>query len=209
MNITVTDGAIEFLKNLLETVDIQDPKGPKTHIKVFVEKGGTPYAETMLTYAKESEKGDAKVISYDGFDLYVDSASEKFLDECVINHDADQFGGQLTIKAPNSKVSKLDENSTLEEKVNYYLYNEVAPMLAQHGGNVRLHEITQDKVAVLEFGGGCQGCRAVDMTLTHGIEQVLLNNVPEIAGIRDMTDHNMTANAYYSDETEANAYGGF
>ena len=57
INIEVTENAIEYLKGLLETVDIQDPKGPKTNIKVFVENGGTPHAETMLTYCKESEKG--------------------------------------------------------------------------------------------------------------------------------------------------------
>ena len=82
-------------------------------------------------------------------------------------------------------------------------------MLAQHGGNVRLNHITEDSIAVLEFGGGCQGCSAVDMTLTHGIEQIILQNVPEIKGIMDMTDHSLAQNAYYKDDSEAHAYGGF
>ena len=209
INIEVTEDAIKFLKGLLESVDIQDPKGPKTNIKVFVENGGTPHAETMLTYCKESEKGDSDVISYEPFDLYVDKNSIKFLEDAKVDHNKDTFGGQLNIKAPNSKVSNIDDNSTLEEKVNYYLYNDVAPMLAQHGGNVKLHKITEDNVAVLEFGGGCQGCSAVDLTLTHGIEQIILQNVPEIKGIMDMTDHSLAQNAYYKDDSEAQAYGGF
>ena len=203
MDITITDGAVGFLNELLsKSEDHKD-------IKVFVENGGTPIAETMLTYCSSKDEKDVSIVDYDGFKLCVDNASVKFLEECVINYDTEQFGGQLTIKAPNSKVAKLDDNSTLEEKVNYYLYNDVAPMLAQHGGNVRLNHITEDSIAVLEFGGGCQGCSAVDMTLTHGIEQIILQNVPEIKGIMDMTDHSLAQNAYYRDESEANAYGGF
>lgn len=203
MDITVTDGAVGFLNDLLsKSEDHKD-------IKLFVENGGTPLAETMLTYCNAKDEKDSTIVEYDGFNMAVDNSSIKFLEECIINYDTEQFGGQLTIKAPNSKINKLDENSTLEEKVNYYLYNDVAPMLAQHGGNVRLHKITEDNMAVLEFGGGCQGCSAVDMTLTHGIEQIILQNVPEIKGIMDMTDHSLAQNAYYKDESEINAYGGF
>ena len=196
INIQVTESAVEYLNGLLVTVNIQDPKAPKSHIKVFIDNGGTPYAETMLTYCKEEDAGDSDVMKFEGFNLYVDRDSIKFLDEAEINFDKDTMGGQLTIKAPNSRVSKLTEDSTLEEKVNYYLYNDVAPMLAQHGGNVKLHKITEDNIAVLEFGGGCQGCSAIDITLTHGIEQLLLEKVPEIKGIMDMTDHSLSENAY-------------
>ena len=210
MNITVTEPAVEFLNDLLNKIDESADDGRETNIKVFVERGGTPLAETALTYCKEADKGDATTMNFDGFDMYVDNKSSKFLEDCFIDYDTDKYGGQLTIKAPNSKTSNLDENSTLEEKVNYYLYNDVNPMLAQHGGQVSLAEITEDKVVVLEFGGGCQGCAAVDMTLNAGIEQILLQKVPEITGIRDITDHSYKQNAYYSQEwdVDANAYGG-
>tara|TARA_B100000963_G_scaffold42447_2_gene31561 strand:+ start:3387 stop:3989 length:603 start_codon:yes stop_codon:yes gene_type:complete len=200
MNITVTDSAVKFLAELLETQNLQDPVGEKTNIRILVERPGTPGAETMLSYAKESEKealGPVKTLSFKGFDLYVDVHSEKYLEDCEINHDADQFGGQLTIKAPNSKVAKLDENSTLHEKVNYYLINDINPMLASHGGQVHLSEITEDNIAVLQFGGGCQGCSAIDLTLKEGIEKMLFEKVPEIKGITDITDHSFKQNAYY------------
>ena len=197
MNITVTDTAITFLKNLIETQNLQDPKGDRINILLQVDNPGTPRAEVMLSYLKESEKGDRETINYDGFDLYVDAAHEKYLDECILNHDVNDYGGSLTIKAPNSKVSRLDENSTLEEKVNYYLINDINPMLAMHGGQVQLYEITEDKQAVLQFGGGCQGCSAVDVTLTQGIQELLLEKLPEITGVLDMTDHSMRENAYY------------
>ena len=37
-------------------------------------------------------------------------------------------------------------------------------------------------IAVLKFGGGCQGCSAVDMTLKDGVEATLLAKVPELTG---------------------------
>jgi len=52
-------------------------------------------------------------------------------------------------------------------------------------------------MVVLQFGGGCQGCGMVDVTLKEGIEKTLLEKVPEIKGIRDVTDHTNTENAYY------------
>lgn len=106
------------------------------------------------------------------------------------------MGGQLTIRAPNSKMPKINDDSPLEDKVNYLLYNEINPGLASHGGNVSLVEITDDFFAVLKFGGGCQGCSAVDMTLKQGVEKTLMEKLPEIAGVRDMTDHSDRSNAY-------------
>ena len=81
------------------------------------------------------------------------------------------MGGQLTIKAPNAKMPRVDENSPLEDRINYVLYNEVNPALAAHGGEVSLVEVTEEQYAVLQFGGGCQGCSAVDQTLKGGVEK--------------------------------------
>jgi Fe/S biogenesis protein NfuA len=50
----------------------------------------------------------------------------------------------------------------------------------------------------LQFGGGCQGCSAVDITLKSSVETTLLEQVPELTGVIDHTDHTVTDNAYYS-----------
>ena len=55
--------------------------------------------------------------------------------------------------------------------------------------------------AVLEFGGGCQGCGMVDVTLKDGIEKTLLDTLPELSGIKDMTDHSIDDHAYYKGES--------
>ena len=51
--------------------------------------------------------------------------------------------------------------------------------------------------AVLQFGGGCQGCGMVDLTLKDGIEKTLVEQIPEVKNVKDLTDHSMDDNAYY------------
>ena len=84
----------------------------------------------------------------------------------------------------------------LEDKINYVLHNEINPGLAAHGGVVSLEEIVED-VAVLQFGGGCQGCGMVDVTLKEGVEKTLLTQIPALKGVRDVTDHSDTSQAFY------------
>jgi Fe/S biogenesis protein NfuA len=69
--------------------------------------------------------------------------------------------------------------------------------LAAHGGNVSLEEVFEDTIAVLRFGGGCQGCGMVDVTLKQGVEKTLLEQIPELTEVRDVTDHTQRENAYY------------
>ena len=40
-------------------------------------------------------------------------------------------------------------------------------------------------------------CAQVDITLKHGVEDQLLQSVPELSGVKDITDHSDTSNAYY------------
>ena len=94
-------------------------------------------------------------------------------------------------------MPKVDPDSPLAERITYVLQSEVNPGLAAHGGEVTLIELTDEPVAVLQFGGGCQGCSAVDMTLKDGVERTLLEQIPELKGVRDITDHSDTSNAYY------------
>ena len=131
--------------------------------------------------------------------VFVETRSIPFLEDAEINFDTDNFGGQLTIKSPNSRLPNISPDSPLEDKVNYVIYNEINPMLESHGGVVNLVEITDEGDAVLQFGGGCQGCGMVDVTLKDGIEKTLLEKFSELKSVKDITDHSVTDNAYYSE----------
>jgi Fe/S biogenesis protein NfuA len=72
-------------------------------------------------------------------------------------------------------------------------------MLESHGGEVSLLEFTEKGEAILQFGGGCQGCGMVDVTLKEGIEKTLIEQIPELNSVVDSTDHTLKDNAYYKD----------
>ena len=70
-------------------------------------------------------------------------------------------------------------------------------MLASHGGEVSLVEFTENSDVILQFGGGCQGCGMVDVTLKDGIEKTLMEQIPELKSVVDITDHSIDDNAFY------------
>jgi Fe/S biogenesis protein NfuA len=196
MNIDVTKSAETYLAGLLEKQEV-----PGIAVRMFVTQPGTPYAETCLAYCKPEEIiEDDIILELEHLRFYFEKNSLQYLEEAVVDYAEDRMGGQLTIKAPNAKVPKVSADSPLEEQVNYILYTEINPGLASHGGEVSLVNLIEEEnghVAVLKFGGGCQGCSAVDMTLKEGVEKSLIAKVAGLVGVRDETDHSVTDNAYY------------
>lgn len=191
--VTITEPAQEYLAELLTK---QDCEG--IAVRVFIIDAGTPRAETCISFCRPGEeKNDDEVIEYEGFKAFVEQHSIPFLEDAVVDFAKTDTGGQLTIKAPNSRLPKLTDDSSLADRINYVLYNEVNPALASHGGNVTLEEVFNDNIAVLRFGGGCQGCGMVDVTLKNGVEKTLLEQIPQLSEVRDVTDHSQKENAYY------------
>lgn len=217
--IEFTDGARRYLRGLLEAQE-EDVLG----IRVFINDPGTPRAETCIAYCREEDLSDDVILrEYDvpaaeedgpedgegqaadkqagqatqPFKAYFESNSWEYLDAAKIDFAEDRMGGQLTIKAPNSKTPQVHADSPLKDRINYLLFTEVNPSLAAHGGEVSLVTIDDENFAILRFGGGCQGCSAVDMTLKDGVEKTLREHLPDLAGVKDMTDHTDKSNAYY------------
>ncbi|MEX2488257.1 MAG: Fe-S biogenesis protein NfuA [Pseudomonadales bacterium] len=191
--IEITAPAQDYLHDLLSRQE-----DPDVGVRIFITDPGTPMAETCLAYCRPGEEQpDDERIDYEKFSAWLDKRSLDFLADAVVDFAEDRMGGQLTIKAPNAKVPQVSEDSPLEDKVNYVLQSQVNPSLASHGGMVRLVEVVEDGVAILEFGGGCQGCGMVDVTLKNGVERALLEQLPQLKAIRDVTDHTYTENAYY------------
>ncbi|MDG2271105.1 MAG: Fe-S biogenesis protein NfuA [Halioglobus sp.] len=190
--VTITESAQDYLAELL--LKQEGALG----VRVFINQPGTSRAETCIAYCREDDlqEGD-EIIELEKFKVWYEGRSIPFLEDALVDYSKDRMGGQLTIKAPNAKLPRVNDDSSLEDRVNYVLYNEVNPALASHGGEVSLVEITETMVAVLQFGGGCQGCSAVDETLKGGVEKALLEQIPQLKGVQDTTDHSDTSQAYY------------
>ena len=188
----ITPSAQEYLSDLLSNQE------DTTGIKIFVSEPGTPRAETCIAYAKDDEDfSNYRIIDEFEFNLYLEERSIDFLVDAVVDYSPDKFGGTLTIKAPNAKLPQVSEDATLEDKINYILYSEINPGLASHGGEVSLIEVFDDEIAILQFGGGCQGCGMVDLTLKEGVEKTLLEQIEGLKSVKDVTDHSYRENAYY------------
>ncbi|MBW4077838.1 MAG: hypothetical protein HIU84_04870 [Acidobacteria bacterium] len=83
--------------------------------------------------------------------------------------------------------------SVLDEKIN--------PSIASHGGRADLVALDEEhKVAYVKMSGGCQGCAMSRMTLSQGIEATLREEIPELTGVIDVTDHASGVNPFYANE---------
>ena len=191
--IKITKSAEEYLAKL-----IQDKNETDLSIRIFISDPGTPKAETCLAYCKPDEAmPDDMILNLDLINVNLEKRSLPFLKDAEVNFDNDTFGGQLTIKAPNARLPNISADSPVEDRINYVIYNEINPMLESHGGEVSLVEFNNKNEAVLQFGGGCQGCGMVDVTLKDGIEKTLIEQIPEVKAVKDLTDHSIDDNAYY------------
>jgi len=191
--IDITPSAEAHFRKLLE------PQKEGTSIRIFVINPGTPKAECGVSYCPPEavEASDTRV-SYEGFDALVDEISLPFLDEAFIDLVEEDTGTQLTLKAPNAKMRKVKDDAPLIERVEYVIQVQINPQLASHGGFIKLIELTEDNVAVIEFGGGCNGCSQVDLTLKDGIEKELLEEFSgELNAVRDVTEHQSGDHSFY------------
>lgn len=190
--ITITEAAQAHFKKLLSG------QADDTHIRVFVVNPGTPQAECGVSYCpRESVEASDTELPFEGFSAFIDAESKPFLEDAHIDYVVENLAGQLTLKAPNARGRKLADDAPLEERVQYVIDSEINPQLAAHKGHVSLVEITADKLAILQFGGGCHGCGMVDVTLKGGVEKTLLEKFPELLGVKDVTDHESGENPYY------------
>ena len=191
--IKISDAAQEHFVKLLSN------QAEGTNIRVFVVNPGTVKAECGVSYCPPDaiEPDDIK-LDYNGFSALVDADSKPFLEDAEIDFVTDQMGSQLTLKAPNAKLKKVADDAPLFDRVNYFLQAEVNPQLAGHGGECSLVEVTDDGYVVLQFGGGCNGCSQIDVTVKDGIEKQLIELMgDEIKGVKDVTEHQRGEHSYY------------
>ncbi len=109
-------------------------------------------------------------------------------------------GFRVTFKETNPVASlsdlPLDWEDPKVKKIKALLDQEINPSIASHGGVAELLGL-KDNYVYLRMGGGCQGCASSQATLRNGIEMRIKEEVPEILGVIDQTDHAAGANPYF------------
>jgi NFU1 iron-sulfur cluster scaffold homolog, mitochondrial len=76
---------------------------------------------------------------------------------------------------------------------------EINPAIAAHRGHVTLEGVDRGLVRV-RLEGGCQGCSLAEVTVRQGIEPLLRERLPGIAGVVDVTDHEAGTQPFFSAE---------
>ncbi|KAA9132051.1 NfuA family Fe-S biogenesis protein [Marinihelvus fidelis] len=190
----------------LKLIDQQGGDGLALRLSVLAP--GTPRAVCDLQFWPADRHNDNdRQLHFDGFEVHVEPSSAEWLEGAEIDFEVADAGGQLNIRAPGIKGNAPAEDAPLAERVQWVLEAEVNPGLAAHGGHVNLERVTPANELVLRFGGGCQGCGMVGVTLKQGIETTLKKHFPEITAILDATDHESGENPYYDRETGDQAAG--
>jgi Fe-S cluster biogenesis protein NfuA len=88
-------------------------------------------------------------------------------------------------------------DSQIRAAVQRVLDEGINPFVSQHGGAISVVDV-KDRVVSVRMSGGCQGCSSASVTLRQGVERMLLEEVPDIERIVDVTSHDEGETPYYS-----------
>lgn len=78
---------------------------------------------------------------------------------------------------------EIDSKQDLYARVEEALDN-MRPYLLADGGDVKLIEITEDQIVLVELLGACETCPMSPMTMKAGIEEAIKRVAPEIQSIK-------------------------
>ena len=175
-----------------------DPETLALWVEVSGESSG---AYTYVMEFRADEAGEADVVLDQGeLTVIVDADSALALAGAVL----DFSGTGMVMQNPNRPAPPApwggkvpDLSGDVAQRVLAVLEAEVNPAIAAHGGHADLIAV-EDGIAYVQMAGGCQGCGMAAATLAQGIEVSIVDNVPEITKVVDVTDHQSGANPYYA-----------
>jgi Fe/S biogenesis protein NfuA len=141
------------------------------------------------------EEGDAEaedvIVNAGEFPVVIDADSAPHMRDVIIDYVEELQQSGFRIGNPNP-VWTDPKAMAIQE----LLDTQINPAVASHGGHVELVDV-HDDIVYIRFGGGCQGCGMVSVTLNQGVEQAIHEAFPEIREIVDVTDHAAGTNPYY------------
>jgi Fe/S biogenesis protein NfuA len=199
--LTTTDEARD---KILEVRSGED--GPE-ELALFVEIAGQQ--DGAYTYTMDlrpiDEAGAVDVVQHHG-DLSVVIRSES--SERLAGATLDFTGAGMVMQNPNqpeaaavappwTDAADTDLTGDVARTVIAVLDEQVNPAIAAHGGQAQLVAV-EEPVAYVVLSGGCQGCGMAAATLQQGIEVAIVDAVPEIERIVDVTDHASGVNPYFA-----------
>ena len=186
--LTITDLAKEKLAGFAK----QAEDDANLVLRVAIVGRGSNGFQYDLQLVPISDTSDDDVrCEVDDVTVSIAAKSAVHMDGATLDFKESLMGGGFHFENPNPLWA-----DPVEQAVAEVIENDVNPAVAAHGGTVSLVGIDEGKV-VISFGGGCQGCGMADVTLKQGIEVMIMDKVPEVTGIVDITDHAAGLNPFY------------
>jgi len=86
---------------------------------------------------------------------------------------------------PDTELDLGHYSDPVERKVVAILDEFIRPAVAQDGGDI-LYRGLEDGIVLLKLIGSCSSCPSSTATLAQGVERMLLEEVPEVRGVRQV-----------------------
>ena len=198
-----TKAPVEFTDLARETVlgFLEGNSDTRLALRIHVASPSPLDPRYDITLIEQHEKCEEDVVFDDsGFEVVMDPESVKILDGARIDWVETLMESGFKVENPNLEpIGSKPLEGPLADRVQQAIEQYVNPGVAQHGGRVTLVDV-RDNTVYLRMGGGCQGCGMASVTLSQGIERILKEQVPEITGIEDVTNHSEGDSPYFTAE---------
>jgi Fe/S biogenesis protein NfuA len=188
--ITFTDAAKQKVREFMDQAE-----GGPIGVRVMAGRMGRHRFQYNMSLVVDGDGKDQDVVQEEeNFVIFLDPQSAEWLEGATVDFVSDFSGAGFRFDNPQAVVSWDDP---IAQRVQQLIDERISPSLAGHGGWVELLGVDGD-AAIIQFGGGCQGCGMSQVTLKQGIEAAILEEIPEIKRVLDDTDHASGENPYYS-----------
>ena len=151
------------------------------------------FSDEVRTHTGADDAGTVTTLK-----VIIPAANRELLEGATLDHTS---SAGLVIRNPNKplapKVEGLVSDDALSAEVEAIVTSEVNPALAAHGGFVTYVGHDTEGTAYLTMGGGCHGCSMSRMTMLEGVQTMIVEALPAIERVRDLTDHTSGENPYY------------
>ena len=199
MIISITPEALTELVALRDTEPDADRLGLRLEI---VSKPGEDFRYDLsfdvITKAAFTDEVRTHTVEGVSLKVIIPAESRDLLEGATLDHTS---SAGLVIRNPNKPqaptVEGLVSDDELSAQIETLITGEVNPALAAHGGFVTYVGHDTEGTAYLTMGGGCHGCSMSRMTMLDGVQTMIVEQLPAIERVRDLTDHSTGENPFY------------
>lgn len=193
--IEITEEALVQLKQLRDEEPEKERLGLR--LEVFANPGEEFKYDLSFEIVTQAAFSD-EVRTIDGLKIIIPLNSFEFINGATLDYSERQG---LIIRNPNKPpamaIEGLVNDDEFSASIEAVISTDVNPSLAAHGGFVTFVGHDTEGVAYLTMGGGCHGCSMSKMTMLDGVQTTLIEQVPGVLKVRDVTDHASGSNPYY------------